>query len=321
MTKCKVLTREEEITFCNDYTNSRLSKNELIEKYQISNWTFTSIRERHHIPKRKRIATRKNLIACDERFFEIIDTKEKAYWLGFIAADGCILERKSKNKPKSNEFTYILSIGLATKDISHLEKFKKDLKCEYPIKIEGRNHSKNGKYYETALLRVSRTVLCEDLMKQGVGRDKSKNLQIPNLSEDLLVHWIRGYFDGDGSWQINGNHLQFGLISSVEDFTKNIQEFIRIRCQLDNLTSIYFNKNAWQFSYHGNDQCKRIYDYFYSDGGPWLDRKYELSTKHFENCGPIINKTRNFNPRKIKSRKQNVQSPLNILLFGDKNAK
>lgn len=312
MTKCKVLTREEEIIFCNDYSNSRLSKKELIEKYQISDWTFTSIRERHNIPKRKRNAPKKNLIACDERFFEIIDSKEKAYWLGFIAADGCIKKRPDKFD------NYILSIGLATKDTDHLEKFKKDLKCESPLQLEQQFHKQMQKFYETVYLRVSRTILCEDLIKQGVGINKSKELKIPNLPENLLVHWIRGYFDGDGSWQINKNHLQFSLISSVESFTKEIQDFIRIHCQLDNLTSIYFNKNAWQFSYHGNDQCKRIYDYLYSDGGPWLDRKYELSTKHFENCGPIINKTRNFNPRKIKSRKKKELSPLSILLFGDK---
>lgn len=43
----------------------------------------------------------------DENFFENIDTEEKAYWLGFIYADGAVFKRT-------------LSIRLSTKDIHHL---------------------------------------------------------------------------------------------------------------------------------------------------------------------------------------------------------
>ena len=47
--------------------------------------------------------------ALNEAFFEIIDSEEKAYWLGFIAADGCVYRRT-------------LSINLNIKDKAHLEK-------------------------------------------------------------------------------------------------------------------------------------------------------------------------------------------------------
>lgn len=275
------LTLEQELAFCEDYQNTRLSKKELIIKHNITNWAFTSIRNKHNISKRKRNApTTKKLIALDERYFQNIDTNDRAYWLGFIAADGCIKEGKCN--------TYRLSIGLATKDINHLEKLKKDLKSESPITIEKSFHKKMQKYYETAYLRIGRTNLCEDLIRHGVGRSKSKDLTLPNLPDNLMRHYIRGYFDGDGCWYINKeNTLNFNIISSVESFAIELREFIKNKCALENSVKLSFNKNAYQFIYSGNIQCKRIYDYLYEDGGPWLDRKYKKSTEHFIDRGEL----------------------------------
>lgn len=271
------LTLEEELAFCEDYQNSRLSKKELIIKHNITDWTFTSIRNKHNISKRKRNAPSTNLLGLNETYFENIDTNSKAYWLGFIAADGCIKERND---------AYILSIGLATKDLNHLEKFKKEIESEAVISIENCFHKKMQKYYETAYFRVSRRIFCEHIITHGVGRNKSKELSLPNLPDNLMRHYIRGYFDGDGCWTINKeNTLNFGIISSVESFAIELREFIKNKCVLENSAKLSFNKNAYQFIYSGNIQCKRIYDYLYEDGGPWLDRKYRKSTEHFIDRG------------------------------------
>ena len=57
-------------------------------------------------------------INFNRNFFSKINTQEKAYWLGFMYADGC-------NQP---EFTRA-SIQLAISDIDHLKKF-----CAYFFK-------------------------------------------------------------------------------------------------------------------------------------------------------------------------------------------
>ena len=49
------------------------------------------------------------------RIFETIDTEEKAYWLGFMYADGYIGASR-----------YSVGINLSLKDIDHLKKF-----CKY----------------------------------------------------------------------------------------------------------------------------------------------------------------------------------------------
>ena len=68
----------------------------------------------------------------DKQFFNKIDNEEKSYWAGFIAADGNI--RKDFLK---------MRIELNIKDYSHLEKFKKSINGNNPIKesIRPNNHS------------------------------------------------------------------------------------------------------------------------------------------------------------------------------------
>ena len=67
--------------------------------------------------------TRKYVI--DHHFFDVINTEEKAYWLGFITADGCVV---SKNR---------LTINLAVADVAHLEKLNVSLSSDYPIRPSG----------------------------------------------------------------------------------------------------------------------------------------------------------------------------------------
>lgn len=274
MTIYKKLNKEEVEKFTKDYYN-RMSKKDLLEKYQISTWGYSVIRR--NIPKRKRQTSRDGLIPLDERYFENIDTPNKAYWLGFIAADGCIKIRKESN-------TYILSIGLAEKDIGHLEKFKKELKYEGKIVLEPKYYEKTQKYYNIACLRISRTVLCEDLINQGIGRNKSVNLQLPNLSDNLMQHYLRGLIDGDGTWFVTKQgQLTFGFISSIEDFALDVKKYLKNKCELKNDPKLIFHNNAYAFTYSGNIQTRRIFEYLYSNCETYLDRKYQLCIEHFKN--------------------------------------
>ncbi len=47
----------------------------------------------------------------DKNMFKKIDSEEKAYWLGFLEADGCI---------HGGEGDYRIEIGLAEKDFHYL---------------------------------------------------------------------------------------------------------------------------------------------------------------------------------------------------------
>ena len=85
----------------------------IAKKYNCSNQTITRLLEKQNIELR---GNRKYFF--NESIFDNIDTAEKAYWIGFITADGYINEKRGW-----------LSIQLQYSDIDHLKKFAKFINC------------------------------------------------------------------------------------------------------------------------------------------------------------------------------------------------
>jgi intein/homing endonuclease len=122
--------------------------------------------------------------------FDVIDTEEKAYWLGFIYADGYI-------ETESNRF----GIGISIKDYGHLVKFNSFMKYlgnNIKTKISKQKYKGELKEKEICFWRVSDKHLKESLIKQGCFEKKSLILEFPKIPAKLVKHFIRGYFDGDG---------------------------------------------------------------------------------------------------------------------------
>jgi len=126
----------------------------------------------------------------NEDFFENITTEKQAYWLGFICADGYINARGNT-----------VGITLDIKDEGHLIKFLKDLDSnQLSLKYDKESFNKNYRETDKALLRLYSRKMHSDLMKLGLTNKKSTDLKPLNLDlpEELINHFIRGYFDGDG---------------------------------------------------------------------------------------------------------------------------
>ena len=132
----------------------------------------------------------------DETFFDKIDTEEKAYTLGVLYSDG-----NNMSHPTSGGFL----ISQLERDKDILEKIKKSIKSTYPLKEE--TQKINGKIKYT--LYVYDKSITKKLENVGVLKNKSLTLKFPTfISDDLMPHFIRGYFDGDGSiW--NGERKKF----------------------------------------------------------------------------------------------------------------
>lgn len=125
-------------------------------------------------------------------YFEKINTSEKAYWLGFLYADGCITRFYKGEVLKSMS----LEITLKDADCEHLIKFKNALESNIPIQ----HRIITGKYKADRIV-VNCTKICNDLIKLGCTPTKSLTLEFPKkdiIPQDFIRDFIRGYFDGDG---------------------------------------------------------------------------------------------------------------------------
>lgn len=126
-------------------------------------------------------------------FFESIDSEIKAYLLGFYVADGNVNEKRK---------TFRISITESDKEIIDLFRLhiSPNSRVYYhaPYKVKGRN---NKEYIGKPKLSydVNSSKLVKSLVNMGYGYNKTYlHLNLPELSDELMIHFIRGYFDGDG---------------------------------------------------------------------------------------------------------------------------
>lgn len=202
-----------------------------------------------------------------EDIFKVIDTQEKAYWLGILYADGCV--RNEKN---------MVTLTLNIEDEYILEKFanfvSEDLK---PTK-----HSINAKR-----VSISNSKIYNDLLNKGLMERKSLKLKFPNikiLPIYLQSHFIRGYFDGDGGLFIETNKngktksLLFHITGTFE-FLEEVQKILGTNNKL-NIESK--NGNVATLRIKGNQKTLRIMNFLYKDAAVFMKRKYNIYQQFIE---------------------------------------
>lgn len=192
-------------------------------------------------------------ISVNDTYFETIDTKDKAYFLGLIVADGSV----NKNAFK---------IQLQEEDVDILNLFKKYIEYEGEVKFI-KKATENRK--NTGLLNIYSQKIAKDLIKLGVIPAKSHFTYFPDIPEEFHSHFIRGVFDGDGCVYIDkrSNSLKFSIIGNILLIEK-IKQILIENCKVNNV-KLEYNKihtpNIVSISYYGNNNCERIYTWLYRD--------------------------------------------------------
>lgn len=240
------------------YKNEKISLVELAKKLGNDRRTVTRWikREGLYVGASGKIKMNSNVFSC-------IDTQKKAYWLGFLFADGYVSDK--------NDFE--LSLGL--KDKQHLEKFKKFLEWEGDIKID----NKVGR----CRLAFRDKLLVNNLKSLGLVPRKSTILQFPNLKEELVPHFIRGYFDGDGTINDpNKNAIAINIIGT-KSFLLDILKYSNSEHNKLILKHSDQSQLIFCFNICGR-KARDFMKYIYKDATIYLGRKKERFDQHMCNC-------------------------------------
>lgn len=216
----------------------------------------------------------------NEDYFKEINTEEKAYWLGFIYADGCVNET-IKNKGKNKVLN--LEILLKLEDKYILEKFINYLGITDKSIIKNKSVKLKGKNYDACKVSICSTKLCKDLINLGVTPRKSLTLIFPKeemVCDNLLRHFIRGYFDGDGNIGIRNTSSFKNLprisVLGTEKFLNSLKNIYESKL---NVTSVklYSRKGNEALTYQKTgDDARSILRYMYEGASVYLVRKYKI---------------------------------------------
>lgn len=186
----------------------------------------------------------------DDSLFEIIDSEEKAYLLGWIASDGSI----SKSS---------ITIAIENDDLNLLKNLR-DIVCkEIPIKNK---INTNLVYFSIFSKKIIKDVC--SLLKIKPGK-KSSTVNSPDLNEELQRHFWRGYFDGDGSISKPGNtNYPKASVSSNSPYIRDaLKKFANKNCSnSDKSNAVYWDGNG----------CLDFLALLYENCNIYLSRKYNI---------------------------------------------
>jgi hypothetical protein len=250
-----------------DLYQSGSTSSQIAHQFNCSATFVLNSLRRNNIPIRSTTQYTTKYLA-DENFFQVIDSQEKAYILGFLYADG-----NNYIKPPHH---YEISCKLQALDKSHLETIRDIISPTSIIK------EIDNPPYPACLLKINNKTISQQLTNLGCTPNKSLTLTFPSwlTSVEMQQHFIRGYFDGDGclyqKQPTPTGYINWGWqITSTHDFCQDVKNIIQ---QHLNITpSLHLsgkNTITTTLSVGGNLQVKKLLSWMYQEATIYLPRKY-----------------------------------------------
>jgi hypothetical protein len=219
-------------------------------------------------------------------YFKNIDNSHKAYWLGFLWADGYVWKRI-----RNRGAEYGLKLDLSSVDYDMLVQFKKDLNISTDIKSYAP--------YKTSFSTTNGVCRCSYYNKTMVSMLMDKYGIIPHRTDVMpllkqipIVYekdFIRGILDADGSFTYYQT-MDYGALrdkfSVIFGGTSELMYFIwlhlkthKVICSVE-MPRLYKRHPERDGCYYdlrlcGKKQTKSILHYLYDNAEIYLPRKYQ----------------------------------------------
>lgn len=206
---------------------------------------------------------------CDDSYFARIDTQEKAYWLGFVAADGGVVGN-------------VVRVKLAARDKEHLYRLRDALNATNPVLDTVTKF--DGEPFAQSYLTITSERLASGLASHGVVPNKSLALEWPeHLPPDLIRHYLRGYVDGDGGFYVypdkaRPDRLPVFLCTFIcsPSFATGARAYLAGAAGASRSTLVSHSGRMVTIRYAGRPQVFSIYRLFYHAATVYLPRKREV---------------------------------------------
>ena len=247
------LTKDEKEELFEMYKTYKYSYKNLSEKFNKSVSSIACLLNRENL-KGKRINNHFRKYEINQYFFDNVDTEEKAYFLGFLCADGCNHINNTK-----------VSLTLKESDKEIVQKLNNLIQSNKPLYYGKKSNGENQYAFQISNRRIS-----DRLSELGCIPQKTYTLDFPNESqvpEKFLNHYMRGFCDGDG-W-IGKKDIS---ITSSNLFCDKLKDYLKIKFNIDTTCRRKGKITELVFSRYGN---RAFLNWIYEGATIYLERKYQ----------------------------------------------
>ena len=263
----------EIIKLYNKESIERISIRDLARRYNTNVHIVAFVLNKNGIDTSKFKDKSKRKYSFNRSFFKRIVNEEQAYYLGFIYADGGVTSDSNK---------YSLELSVKYEDRFILSCFKNAIKYLGKINYSYTRADRNSdKYFKRARLCIYDKELIDDLNKLGVTSRKTFKIDFPGediVPKNLMPHFVRGFFDGDGTACFSKGTLSLSFASVNNNFIDGLRNYLK----KDNINlsynSDYSNSNTCKFDII---EKYEFYQLIYKDANIYYDRKKKEFDKFF----------------------------------------
>jgi len=265
--KQRRLSHREKTELFTKYETGKYTGADLTKYYNISSVAVNALLRRHGY-KAKSQSELQRKYNIDETFFDVIDTEEKAYFLGFLYADGY-------NNTDRNSVT----LSLKEDDKEILEILNNILQPNKPlqyVKIKSKNSTNQYR------LVIANKHISQKLVELGCDKAKTYSLKFPSeeqVPKHLIRHFVRGYFDGDG-WV---GEKAISIVSTL-NFCNSLAEILKEKFGINCYIRARHpeRNNSIRMLELNNKSARTFLNWIYKDSNIHLQRKYNRYLKQIE---------------------------------------
>ena len=271
--KQRRLSHQEKVELFRLFETGNHTGKQLSELFPISQVAINTLLKRNgYMAKSKSELKRKYPI--QEDFFDDINTEEKAYILGLLYADGY-------NNTDRNSVT----LGLKESDKDILDKITNLIQPTKPLQYIDAYKSRKKTSFENSKnqyrLVIANKHISQRLVELGCGKAKTHKLTFPTeeqVPSHLIRHFIRGYFDGDGS--VSGDKQKLFSFEGTINFLLSLQQILIKELSFSETKLCQRHKDRdntiRSLRYCGINQCILFRDWLYKDATIYLERKKNI---------------------------------------------
>ncbi len=197
-------------------------------------------------------------------YFEKIDIQNKAYFLGLIAADGSVFQ--------CNKGKIVFSISLIDKDLLDLLSIEICGSDKLVREVKRKYRDGSSKMYE---IKFSDEIFTNNLISNGILINKTFTLDFPNIDEEFISHYIRGYLDGDGTVYKSSGKLFIAFYGN-KIFIPKLRDYLFNNNILETKYAIIDRGNHCSIHISSKKANLSMYNYIYNNSNIYLKRKKSI---------------------------------------------